>query len=82
MLRLYEVLDHLSEINEVGNTPPVDIYPFLHWVPERFLGMWKDYARLPYVAAIVKEANRWRPVVPMAFPHTVAEGEKCFRVPS
>lgn len=180
MTKLYDVLEHLSEINEVGNTPPVDIYPFLHWIPERFLGMWvtrskqlyclentlfndlmgavekrrakegskgsfmdrifeqqdklglsrhemaylagtmleggsdtssaiiiafvhamtkwpevqkkaqkeidaimgedrsptwEDYAKLPYVAATVKEANRWRPVVPLAFPHCVAEGE-------
>lgn len=179
MTRLYDVLENLSEINEVGNTPPVDIYPFLHWIPERFLGMWitrakhlynlenslfndlldtvekrrakrdngsfmdrifnqqenlglsrhemaylagtmleggsdtssaiilsfvhamtkwpevqkkahkeidaimgedrsptwEDYAKLPYVAATVKEANRWRPVVPLAFPHCVENGE-------
>lgn len=24
----------------------------------------------------VKEANRWVPVVPMAFPHCVSEGEE------
>jgi len=170
----------LSEINEVGNTPPVDIYPFMHWIPERFLGMWitrakhlyhlenslfndlldtvekrrakegdkgsfmdrifdqqeklgmsrhemaylagtmleggsdtssaiilsfvhamskwpevqkkahkeidaiigedrspvwEDYAKLPYVAATVKEANRWRPVVPLAFPHCAANDD-------
>jgi len=37
--------------------------------------VWEDYAKLPYVAATVKEANRWRPVVPMAFPHCVAEDD-------
>jgi len=184
MTGLYAVFHNLSEINEVGNTPPVDIYPFLHWVPERFLGMWvtrakhlyhlenslfndlldivekrcekegskgsfmdrifeqqdkldlsrhemaylagtmleggsdtssavilsfvhamtkwpevqkkaqkeidaimgedrspvwEDYANLPYVAATVKEANRWRPVVPLAFPHSLAEGENTSR---
>ncbi|KAH8817493.1 cytochrome P450 [Xylogone sp. PMI_703] len=31
--------------------------------------VWVDYNSLPYVAAIVKEAMRWRPAVPMAFPH-------------
>lgn len=37
--------------------------------------VWADYERLPYVAAVVKEAMRWRPVVPLAFPHVAAEGE-------
>lgn len=37
--------------------------------------VWSDYDRLPYVAAIVKEAMRWRPVVPLAFPHAAAEGK-------
>ena len=37
--------------------------------------VWSDYASLPYVAAIVKESMRWRPVGPTAFPHAVAEGE-------
>lgn len=37
--------------------------------------VWADYERLPYVAAVVKEAMRWRPVVPLAFPHAAAEGK-------
>ena len=36
---------------------------------------WADYNSLPYVAATVKEAMRWRPVVPLAFPHAAAEGK-------
>ena len=36
--------------------------------------VWDDYGQLPYVAATVKEAMRWRPVVPLAFPHAVDEG--------
>jgi len=36
--------------------------------------VWSDYGQLPYVAATVKEAMRWRPVVPLGFPHAVAEG--------
>ncbi len=39
---------------------------------------WSDYASLPYVAAIVKESMRWRPVAPTAFPHATAEGELQF----
>lgn len=41
--------------------------------PDR-LPSWDDYAKLPYVAAVVKEAMRWRPVTPLAFPHAVDEG--------
>ncbi|KAG8417128.1 hypothetical protein J3459_012616 [Metarhizium acridum] len=36
---------------------------------------WEDYAQLPYVAACVKETLRWRPVVPLGFPHVVGEDD-------
>ncbi|KAK1808405.1 hypothetical protein LTR12_017238 [Friedmanniomyces endolithicus] len=36
---------------------------------------WKDYDSLPYVAQCVKEAMRWRPVTPLAFPHALAEDD-------
>lgn len=36
---------------------------------------WQDYAQLPYVAQCVKEAMRWRPVTPLAFPHALAEDD-------
>lgn len=39
---------------------------------------WEDYDNLPYVAATVKEAMRWRPVVPLAFPHSLTEGRCIF----
>jgi hypothetical protein len=178
MTRLYDLMENWSVVMEPGNTPPVDIYPFLHWVPESvfgnwrsrasnvgdemnklyadtldkvderrkhnnsnsfmdkvldqneklglsrhqlyFLGgvcmeggsdtsssviiafvqamtkfpeilkkaqkeidsvvgedrspVWSDYDKLPYIATCVKEAQRWRPVVPTAFPHTLIEG--------
>ena len=33
--------------------------------------VWKDYQQLPYVTQIVKEATRWHPATPLAFPHAV-----------
>lgn len=40
---------------------------------------WQDYARLPYVAMAVKEAMRWRPVMPTGFPHASNKGTPCAR---
>ncbi|KAK3322656.1 cytochrome P450 [Apodospora peruviana] len=182
MVKLYALMENWSKVMEAGNTPPVDIFPFLKLVPEKFLGMWRsraqnvgkemnalysewveyvierrknsgsrdcfldrvldqdatgkldidrhglyflcgtlmeggsdttssliiafihamtkwphvlkkaqeemdkvigedrspawdDYANLPYIAACVKEAHRWRPVTPLAFPHGLAEDD-------
>lgn len=36
----------------------------------------EDRARLPYIAAIVKECLRWLPVAPMGFPHVPLEDEE------
>ncbi|KAK4212170.1 cytochrome P450 [Rhypophila decipiens] len=36
---------------------------------------WSDYNRLPYIAQIVKEAMRWRPVTPLAFPHALSQDD-------
>lgn len=41
---------------------------------------WADYQSLPYVAAAVKEAMRWRPVVPLALPHASAEGKSSLSI--
>lgn len=186
MKSLYEVLDGISEIFEMGATPPIDIFPFLLWIPEKlfnnwksrsiglsqmmdsvygplvdrvlsrrekerskkgdsFLDMvldqqeklqltrheidimlgnlleggsdtssittiafiqamalypeaqkeaqkvidgvigsdrtptWEDYSSLPYVAMVVKETMRWRPVLPTAFPHATSKGGTPFR---
>lgn len=35
---------------------------------------WDDYAKLPYIAQIVKETMRWRPVTPLGFPHATNAG--------
>lgn len=44
MKSLYAVLDGLSEIFEMGASPPVDIFPFLSWIPESLLNNWKSRA--------------------------------------
>ncbi|EXJ74267.1 uncharacterized protein A1O5_02563 [Cladophialophora psammophila CBS 110553] len=36
---------------------------------------WSDYNKLPYVAQIVKESHRWRPVAPLSVPHALSEDE-------
>jgi cytochrome P450 len=36
--------------------------------------VWSDYVKLPYIATCVKEAQRWRPVVPTTFPRALTEG--------
>lgn len=42
MKSLYAVLDGISEIFEMGATPPVDIFPFLSWIPESLFNNWKS----------------------------------------
>lgn len=42
MKSLYAVLDGISEIFEMGATPPVDIFPFLKWIPEKVFNNWKS----------------------------------------
>jgi cytochrome P450 len=37
--------------------------------------LWSDYKKLPYLAQIIKEVFRWRPVAPLAFPHYLTEGK-------
>lgn len=44
-------------------------------VPEDRVPNWDDYEKLPYVAQIIKESHRWRPVAPLSVPHRLSEGE-------
>lgn len=44
-------------------------------VGEKRLPTWSDYASMPYVATLVKEAMRWRPPAPLGFPHALSEGK-------
>ncbi|XRM49279.1 hypothetical protein ABZX51_012154 [Aspergillus tubingensis] len=42
MQDLYEIMELWPQIMETGATPPVDIFPWLHWVPQQWLGHWVD----------------------------------------
>ena len=35
---------------------------------------WQDLDNLPYINMIVKEGHRWRPILPLCFPHALGEG--------
>lgn len=35
---------------------------------------WEDMERLPYINMIVKEGHRWRPILPLCFPHALGQG--------
>lgn len=43
--------------------------------------IWDDFAKLPIVTAIIKETMRIRPIVPIAFPHALAEGDHIYSLP-
>ncbi|GAB1319456.1 hypothetical protein MFIFM68171_09666 [Madurella fahalii] len=45
MVKLYSLMEKWSKVMEAGNTPPVDVFPFLKYVPEKFLGMWRSRAQ-------------------------------------
>ncbi|KAI0205339.1 cytochrome P450 oxidoreductase [Astrocystis sublimbata] len=45
MVRLYSIMEQWSEILELGATPPVDSFPLLRLIPERFFGNWKSRAK-------------------------------------
>ncbi|KAI7240025.1 putative cytochrome P450 [Hortaea werneckii] len=44
MHRLYDVMEVWSKVMETGATPPVDIYPFLHWLPQSVFTNWINRA--------------------------------------
>ncbi|KAF4636549.1 hypothetical protein G7Y89_g1536 [Cudoniella acicularis] len=45
LVELYELMDEWSKVMETGATPPVDIFPFLKWVPESLFGNWITRSR-------------------------------------
>jgi cytochrome P450 len=44
-LALYEMMEKWSKVMEHGATPPVDIWPWLRHVPERFFNNWISKSR-------------------------------------
>lgn len=44
MNRLYTIMEKWSQVLEVGATPPVDSFPLLRILPQRFLGNWRNRA--------------------------------------
>ncbi|KAK3702421.1 hypothetical protein LTR37_014887 [Vermiconidia calcicola] len=44
MQRLYALMEIWSQVMETGATPPVDVYPFLHWLPQNVFLKWRDRA--------------------------------------
>lgn len=34
-----------------------------------------DYSQLPYIAMLIKETMRWRPIAPLGVPHALSEGK-------
>lgn len=45
MIKIKQLLHSLTRIQQPGALPPVDMFPFLNWVPQRFLGNWRDKAQ-------------------------------------
>lgn len=39
---------------------------------------WSDRDSLPYINMIVKEGHRWRPILPLGFPHAMGQGMLLF----
>ena len=37
---------------------------------------WSDFPKLPYINMMIKEAHRWRPVLPLGVVHGLSEGER------
>lgn len=45
MRRLYHLIESWSAIMETGATPPVDIFPWIKYIPEKLLGSYVTRAR-------------------------------------
>ncbi|KAL9619846.1 MAG: hypothetical protein Q9160_005586 [Pyrenula sp. 1 TL-2023] len=44
-LKLRQLMTKLLSLGEIGATPPIDLFPFLKYLPERLWGNWKTRAQ-------------------------------------
>ncbi|KAK8108236.1 uncharacterized protein PG998_010249 [Apiospora kogelbergensis] len=44
-LQLRQVMTKILSLGEIGATPPIDLFPFLQYLPERLWGNWKTRAQ-------------------------------------
>ncbi|PWY76508.1 cytochrome P450 2D18 [Aspergillus sclerotioniger CBS 115572] len=68
MRGLYHFLEGLSEILEIGATPPVDIFPIFKYLPESWFHNWKSRSRAvgalltrlyePLIDHVIRRRNR------------------------
>lgn len=40
MVKIHHALDKITRLLQPGTLPPIDVFPFLRWIPEHFLGNW------------------------------------------
>lgn len=45
MKKLYALMEIWSKVMEPGNAPPVDVFPFLKYLPEKLFGNWRSRAQ-------------------------------------
>ncbi|KAK0726084.1 hypothetical protein B0H67DRAFT_642410 [Lasiosphaeris hirsuta] len=59
MVKLYDLMENWSKVMEAAKTPAADIFPFLKYVPEQFLGMWRSRAQdwVEYVITWRKDSS-------------------------
>lgn len=43
--RFEKLLSSWAKINEIGAVPPIDIFPFLAWLPQSWFGNWRTRAK-------------------------------------
>lgn len=45
MVKIHRVVGNMTLLLQPGTLPPVDLFPFLRWVPESVFGNWKTRVR-------------------------------------
>ncbi|KAF2501077.1 cytochrome P450 [Lophium mytilinum] len=66
------ILQAMTEYPEVQKKAQAEIDSVVG--PDRS-PQWADFSKLPYINMIIKEAHRWRPVLPLGVVHGLAEDD-------